>query len=160
MCGESDITAEHMDPMTPDEFVEAIRAGDLVTAMRAAYETFNERGLDVSVCHAEAEWHQRPQLPDAGSYRGREEIARFNAEFIGSFDAFRADPLEIFESGGKVVAVVRVSGRVKGSDQRVEMEEVHVFSFRDGMIREIREYLTKSEALDALGLEGDVAAER
>jgi ketosteroid isomerase-like protein len=139
--------------MTPEEFTEAIRAGDLVNAMRAGYETFNQRGLDVSVYHPEAEWHQRPQLPDAGSYCGREEIARFNAEFIGSFDAFRAEPLEIFETDGKVVAVVRVSGRVRGSDQRVEMEEVHVWSFCDGMIREVREYLTKDEALEALGLE-------
>jgi len=44
-----------------------------------------------------------------------------------------------------------VSGRVKGSDHRVEMEEVHIWSFRDGLISEVREYLTKDEALRALG---------
>jgi len=73
-----------------------------------------------------------------------------NAEFFGSFEDFRAEPLELFETGGRVVAVVRVSGRVKGSDSRVEMQEVHVWSFRDGMVSEVREYLTKEEALAAL----------
>jgi hypothetical protein len=57
-----------------------------VQASCAGYETSNESALDVSVFHAEAEWHQRPQLPDARIHRGREEIARMNAEFTGSFE--------------------------------------------------------------------------
>ena len=126
---------------------------ELVERMRAGYRAFSERGFDVSGFHPQAEWHQRPQLPDARTHRGREEIEQMNAEFIGSFEDFRAEPLEIFDTAGKVVAVVRVSGRVKGSEHRVEMEEVHVWSFRDGMVSEVREYLTKAEALQALGLE-------
>src|SRR5579862_6473826 len=105
--------------LTPDELMNAVRAGDLVGAIRAGYETFNKRGFDVSVFHPEAEWHQRPQLPDARIRRGREEIARMNDEFMGSFEEFRAEPLEIFETAGKVVAVVQVSGLVRGSDHRV-----------------------------------------
>jgi ketosteroid isomerase-like protein len=135
---------------TLEELMDAVRAGDLVTAMRRGYETFNERGFDMGFFHPEAEWHQRPQLPDAGTYRGRDEITHMNDEFIGSFEDFRAEPVEIFETGGKVVAVVRLSGRVKGSDQRVVMEEVHVWSFRDGMVMEVREYLTKADALQAV----------
>ena len=56
------------------------------------------------------------------------------------------EPVEIFETDGKVVAVLQVSGRIKGSDQQVAMEEVHVMSLRDGMFSEVREYPTKSEA--------------
>ena len=139
--------------LTPEEFRAAIRQGELVPAMRAGYETFNERGFDMSIFHPEAEWHQRAQLPDARTHRGREEIARMSEEFIGSFEDFRAEPLEISEAGGKVVAVVRVSGRVKGSEHRVAMEEVHVWSFLGGMASEVREYLTKAEALHAVGLQ-------
>ncbi len=139
--------------ITPEEFAEAIRAGDLVKAMRAGYQAFSQGGLNVSIFHPEAEWHQRPQIPDARTHRGHEEITRMSDEFANSFEAFRAEPLEIFESGGKVVAVVRVSGRVSGSDHRAEMDEVHVWSFRDGMVSDVREYLTKDEALLALGLD-------
>lgn len=145
MRADADPTPEQAI-LTPEEFVEAIRAGDLVTAMSSGYAGFSEH-LDASVFHPEAEWHQRPQLPDARTHRGRQEIAEMNAEFIGAFEEFRAEPREIFETAGKVVAVVRVSGRIRGSHHRVEMEEVHVWSFRDGLISEVREYLTKDEAL-------------
>lgn len=137
--------------LTPEEFIEAVRSGDRVAAMHAGYADFNERGFDMTIFHPAAEWHQRPQLPDARTHRGIEEISRMNEEFIGSFEEFRAEPLEIFEADGKVVAIVAVSGRVKGSDQRVVMEEVHVWSFHDGMVIEVHEYLTKGEALEALG---------
>jgi hypothetical protein len=33
------------------------------------------------------------------------------------------------------------------------MEEVHVWSFLGGMASEVREYLTKAEALHAVGLQ-------
>jgi ketosteroid isomerase-like protein len=150
MPEDADPAPEQAD-LTPEEFVEAIRAGDLVEAMRAGYATFSrEAVVDTTIFQPDAEWHQRPQLPDARVHRGHEEIARMNDEFIESFEGFRAQPLEIFETGGRVVAVVLVSGRVKGSDQRVQMEEVHVWSFRDGLVSEVHEYLTKGEALEAV----------
>jgi ketosteroid isomerase-like protein len=150
MTGSDDPT---VDPglITPEMFVEAIRSGHRAEAIRAGYETFNAQGLDMSVFHPEAEWHQRPQLPDARTHRGHDEIVRFNDEFIGSFDGFRAVPLEVFEVVGKVVVVLRVSGALRGTEDRVEMEEVHVISFRDGLISEVHEYLTKDEALRSLG---------
>jgi ketosteroid isomerase-like protein len=150
MSDEENFAPEHT-AVTPEEFVEAIRAGELVNAMRAGYQAFSEGGLDMSVFHADAEWHQRPEIPDARICRGREEIARMSAEFSGSFEDFRAEPLELVELDGKIVAVVRVSGRVRGTEHRVEMTEVHVWRFRDGLISEVREYLTKDEALQALG---------
>jgi ketosteroid isomerase-like protein len=94
----------------------------------------------------------RTDLPDPRTYRGREEFASLVAEWMDMFDDFLVEPVEIFETDGKVVAVLEVSGRIKGSDQQVAMEEVHVMSLRDGMFSEVREYPTKSEALTALGL--------
>jgi ketosteroid isomerase-like protein len=148
-------TAQEIDP-TPEAIVEAIRAGYLVEASRATYTAWNSRSLSVEVLleaiHPEVEWHTRTDLPDSQTYRGREEFARLWAEWIDAFDDFLMEPLEIFETGGKVVAVLQIRGRLKGSDQQVAMEEVHVTSFRDGMCSETREYPTKSEALIALGL--------
>ena len=71
--------------------------------------------IEVSVFHSDAQSQQRPQLPDARTRRGTEEIARMNAEFTGSFDPFPADALELFGVDGKVVAVVRVSERMRGA---------------------------------------------
>ncbi len=156
---ESNPTAEESDP-TPAAILEAIRAGDLVGATRTNWEVFNARSASGEVFqpeelvafHPELEWTTRTDLPDSRTYRGLEDFASLMAEWIGVFDDFLAEPVEIFETDGKVVAVLQLSGRVKGSDQQVAMEEVHVISLRDGLFGEVREYPTKSEALAALGL--------
>ena len=156
---EPNPTAEEIDPTT-EAIVEAIRAGYLVEATRALWMVFNSRSASREVFHPEelvafhpqVEWTMRTDLPDPQTYRGREEFATVMAEWIDAFDDFHVEPGEIFETGGKVVAVLQVSGRIKGSDQQVAMEEVHVMSLRDGMFSEVREYPTKSEALTALGL--------
>ena len=108
--------------------------------------------------HPEVEWTTRADLADSRTYRGRDELAGFVAEWIDAFDDLLLEPVEIYEAGGKVLAVVRVSGHIKGSDQQVAMEEVHVMSVRDGMFGEVREYPTKSEALAALGLSGSTTS--
>ncbi len=159
------MTAEESDrtgQIRPEQFAEAIRAGHLVEAIRAGYESAAhsvesfpssvERAFVEEAYHPEVEWHLRTDLPDSRTLHGREEVLGLWTEWGDSFDDFLTDPLEIFETGGKVVAVLRLSGRIKGSDQQVAMDEVHVFSFRDGMVSEVREYLTKGEALKALGL--------
>ncbi len=159
MPEESNHTAEESDP-TPEAILEAIGAGNLVEATRVNWKIFNSRSVSGEVFHPEelvafhpeVEWTTRTDLPDPRTYRGREGVAGLIAEWIGAFDGFLFEPVEIFETGGKVVAVLQVSGRIKGSDQQVAMEEVHVMSLRDGMFSEVREYPTKSEALTALGL--------
>ncbi len=159
MAEESNPTPEQIDP-TPEAILEAIRAGHLVEATRANSKVFNSRSVsgeafdpeELFAFHPEVEWTTRTDLPDSRTYRGREELASLIAEWSDVFDDLLVEPLEIFETDGKVVAVLRLSGHIKGSDQQVAMEEVHVMSLRDGMFSEVREYPTKREALMALGL--------
>ncbi len=158
MPEDTNPAAEEIDPTT-DAIVEAIRAGHLVEATRVLWMVFNSRSVsgafhpeELVAFHPEVEWTMRTDLPDSRTYRGREQLASVMAEWTDMFDGFHVEPGEIFETGGKVVAVLQVSGRIKGSDQQVAMEEVHVMGLRDGMFSEVREYPTRSEALTALGL--------
>ena len=45
-------------------------------------------------------------------------------------------------------------GRPHGSERTVEVPETQVYTVHDGKIVEVREYRTKSEALQAVGLAG------
>ncbi len=141
---------------TPETIIEAVRSGNLVKAVRAGFQFYNARPLslvELAQCfHPEVEYHTRTDMPDQRTYRGREEWAHFSAEWIDAFDDFHLEPVEIFETDGRVVGVVQLIGRIKGSDQQVEMETAYVYSFRDGLVSEVREYATKREALKALGL--------
>lgn len=159
MPEESNPTAEEIDP-TPEAILEAIRTGHVVEATRANWRVFNARSGtgevfrpdELFAFHPEVEWTTRTDLPDPRTYRGREGLACLIAEWSDAFDDFLVEPVEIFQTGGKVVAVMKLSGHIRGSDQQVAMEEVHVMSLRDGMFSEVREYPTRGEALTALGL--------
>jgi ketosteroid isomerase-like protein len=67
---------------------------------------------------------------------------------------------EFIDAGDYVVAAVRVHGRGRASGAPFEEHEVHVLRLRDGKATELREYRTKAEALEAVGLsEQDAHAE-
>jgi ketosteroid isomerase-like protein len=100
------------------------------------------------------EWHTREDLPDAGVRRGYEGLARLRAEWAETFDDLHLDVDELIDAGDHVVAVARICGCLRGSGHQLEVQETQVWKMRDGRATEVRAYLTRSEALNAVGLEG------
>jgi ketosteroid isomerase-like protein len=129
-----------------DARVSAAPPGEIEARVRAIYSRF-----DLGNYHPECEWHTRSDLPDSGTYRGHEAIARLVAEWQGAFDDLVLEPVEIREIAGKVLVLVHTTARIKGTGEVVEMDEVHVGTMSDGKLIEIREYLTKEEAIRSLG---------
>ena len=104
--------------------------------------------------HPDVEWHTAKDLPDSGTHRGVEGVAKLFSEWAASFENFQAEIDEIIDGGDEMVIVVaRLHGRLKGSSEEVVLPETHVWKLRDGKAFEIREYRTKTEALEAAGLE-------
>jgi ketosteroid isomerase-like protein len=75
------------------------------------------------------------------------------SEWTAAFEDLRIDVEEQIDVGDRVVSIVWLRGRMRDSEQTIEMQEVHVSRLKDGRIIEIREYRTKAEALKAVGLE-------
>ncbi len=125
-----------------------------VERVRKAYEFVNrEHEPDFDLLHPDIQWHTRPDLPDTATYRGHEAVAGLMAEwFAGAFEDLHVDVEELIDAGDRVVAVLRMHGRLRGSSQEVEMAETHVLTMRDGKATEIHEYQTTAEALKAVGL--------
>ncbi len=125
-----------------------------VERVRESYEFVDrEHEPDFDLLHPDIQWHTRADLPDSGTYRGPDGVATLMAEWWGTFDELHVDVEELIDARDRVVAVLRLRGRVRGSTQEVDMSETHVLTMRDGKVTEIREYPTKVEALKALGLE-------
>ena len=103
--------------------------------------------------HPDILWHTRADLPDTATYRGHDGAATLIAEWVGTFDDLHLDVEEVIDAGDRVVVVLRLRGRVRGSTQEVDMPETHVLTMRDGKATEIHEYQTKAEALKVVGLE-------
>ncbi len=69
------------------------------------------------------------------------------------FDDLRATPLEVIDAGGnQVVSVQHVSGRAKLSGAETTLDYAIVYTIRDGVIGRGKEYATRTEALEAVGL--------
>jgi ketosteroid isomerase-like protein len=98
-------------------------------------------------------WEVRSDFPDAGIYRGYAGMRRLSTAFDEVVEKTWYRPLEYIHTGGHVVVPLRWGGLGIGSGAAfAEREETWVFTLRDRKIRHVREYATKEEALEAVGL--------
>ena len=127
---------------------------DAEAKVRAYFERFNEtRESQLEALHPEIDWHIRADLPNARTLHGYEDVTRRDADWMKAFGELHLEPIELSEASGKTVVVVHFHGRIKGSGDIVDMNEVWVLSWRGDRIIEIREYKKKAEALKAVRLE-------
>jgi ketosteroid isomerase-like protein len=89
---------------------------------------------------------------DVGEMRGRAALRSYYEQWTETFDALKAEAVELRASGDAVVAAVRVGGRMKGSAAEIDMRVGVVYELADGKVTRGREYATFEEALEAVGL--------
>ena len=106
-----------------------------------------EQGFDL--VDPDAEWTPFG-LPAA---RGREQWLRAVDDALEAVDYWRPEVEEVIDAGkDKVLAVVRVSIRGKGSGISVSQQIFSVVAVREGRIARIIEYTDRADALQAVGL--------
>jgi ketosteroid isomerase-like protein len=127
-----------------------------VEVARAAFEAWQQRGVAFlfDFLAADIDWEVRPDLPDAGRYRGHDGVRRLSARFDEVTDDRWYRPEEFVPVGGdQVVVPLTWGGRGKGSGLNFEeRRETWVLTVRGGKIVRIREFATREQALTALGL--------
>ena len=91
-------------------------------------------------------------MPAAGIYHGHQGMERFFSEWLGSWSDYRIEPREYIDAGGSVVFVFRQSGIGRGSGVRTEREFYAVYDLDDSKVVRYRQYESRAEALEAVGL--------
>jgi uncharacterized protein len=123
--------------------------------VRKGFEAFNVGGIEAllpfyapdTVWYSLAEWLEDPV------YRGHDGARKLIAAWTEGFGDWAWEVHEIRDAGDAVVAFADTVGQIKGSVVPIGQPMGIVFSgFRDGMIGEVRFFLTSQEALDAVGL--------
>jgi uncharacterized protein len=95
----------------------------------------------------------RPEFPDAGTYRGPEEIRRYmRDDFLADFENAVIVGEEFLDAGDSVV--VRVNQQATGPESGVPvaMRYYQVWTFRGTSVIRIESIRTRAEALEAAGL--------
>ena len=101
-------------------------------------------------------WQVRADLPDdADAHVGDEGAQRLFKALEEVMREGQHQPREFIEAGDAVVVPLRLAGHGRsgsGADV-VDLGETWVFELRDGKVTQVREYASKTKALQAAGLQ-------
>jgi ketosteroid isomerase-like protein len=92
------------------------------------------------------------RMPGGGVHHGPEGVRKFFTRWLGAWESFDVERLELIESGDTVVMISRISGIGRGSGAQVDMRAADVFLLEDGKIVRHVAYPDAAEALAELGL--------
>jgi ketosteroid isomerase-like protein len=124
--------------------------------VRSAFDTFL-RGDDsfFEQFHPEVEWMTAQDEPDQQTYRGIEGVKRLLSMLFDELwdrDGFEILSIEFIEAGEFVVVPIRARVKARQSGVELEADETYVYELAEGKVVRVREYRTKQEALEAVGL--------
>jgi ketosteroid isomerase-like protein len=126
-----------------------------VEIVRASYEAVNRGDNDAaySFAHPEIVFHTYTRSPEAGVYRGKDEVRKYNEDLFGQFESLRVEVEELVDAGDRVVVVSTQHAIPKGGGQQeIHVHMAEVWTVRDGLLAERHSYSSKGEALEAVGL--------
>jgi ketosteroid isomerase-like protein len=124
-----------------------------VAVVRGFYDAFARGDLESALAVFDPEVVAYDHdIPDSGEYRGLEGLLRWQADWESSWESWRWEPQEFIQEGDRVVAIVRVHARGRGSGVDVERLDGAVWTFRGGKCVRLDYYGSKAEALEAVGL--------
>ena len=96
----------------------------------------------------EWDWLLSPKV-----FRGLAQVLQAVADWIQTMDDWRVEAQELIDGqGDRVLAIVRVIARGKGSGIRVDQLSFTVIAVRNDKIARIEEHAERAEALEAAGL--------
>ena len=102
----------------------------------------------------QVEWFGPPDISrDAeGLVRGHEGVRRSLARWMGTWDDYSYELCELIDSGDRVLAGGRQSGRGRGSGVEISEEIFSVWTLKAGKIVRQRMFRERAAALEAAGL--------
>jgi ketosteroid isomerase-like protein len=124
--------------------------------IRTAYELWNAGDVEglVERCMSEDfEWHDAPEFPDSGVFRGREAVKEHLVdEVMGIIGLGGTEITSIDVVGNEIVVTLRAKVRGQQSDVELGWLEVfHVTSVEGGMAKRTRVFLEREDAMRAAG---------
>ena len=123
--------------------------------VRRAHEALNSGDMDalVALCDKEFRLDMSDRVFNPAVYEGHDGIRRFYSEVRDVWESYVWEPEQLIEAGPDVVALLRSTGRGRGSGVEVERETAMVWSVREGRATVVRFFRDRAEALRAPRLE-------
>ena len=130
---------------------------DLVSRMFQSFSPLRTEELQsilVEFIDPDVDWRAvEGAVDDVGGMRGTEAVRTYMADWLDTFDDLTITPDEVIEVDvDRVLVCQTLGGRAKQSGIETQLSFAVVYTIRDGRLVTVREYATKGEAVEALGL--------
>jgi ketosteroid isomerase-like protein len=126
-------------------------ARDNVETVRAIIAAVPDWDEVRSLLHPDVRLDQR-RMPDGSLSEGRDAFVAYSRRWFGTWDELRLTPERFIEEGDRVLALMTVEGRGKGSGVPVVIHSADVWTVRDGKILSLVGYPDRAEALAEMGI--------
>lgn len=122
---------------------------DRVELVRRQWEAYNRGDIDTFLepIDPECEFHEDPAFPEAGVYRGPQEIRAYLSQFRESMADHSFEVEEVREIGDTVLSLLHERARGKASGADVSIRPAFLIRFGNGKIVWVRAYLDRDQAL-------------
>ena len=100
-----------------------------------------EARWDFNVTSSDVPWH----VPVSGPA----EVPKFLAAFLGNVELEAFEPRQFIAAGDDVVAHIRIAYTVKRTGKRVDEEQLHWWTVRDGRIARLRHFEDTAQVMAA-----------
>jgi uncharacterized protein len=126
-------------------------APEALAVVQSAYAAFNRGDIPavLDLLSDDVEWKfcGSKGLPYTGTFRGKDEVAKFFASIPEVEDLLVFEPREFISAGEKVAVLGWERSQVRSGGRVFESEWVHIFRARDGrIVRFWRMYDTEASA--------------
>jgi len=124
----------------------------MVDQLKGSYAALNRRDIDgtMAVLDEQATWVEHSDMPEAGSYRGRDTIRHFLEQFLDSWDDFEQHIEEVHAEDDCVLLFIRLTASGRGSGIDVQSRYAHLWEVREGRGVRVDAYYDRESALAAL----------
>jgi len=123
-----------------------------VEIARAIFRGWNDAGLEGMLPFFHEEFEYLP-AEEGGSVHGHDALRRYWEHWLEAWDDFDLGPTEFLDAGDYVLVGIALTGRGRDSGVEVRMEGWQVWLIRGERAARCEEYLDRSEALKAAGLQ-------
>lgn len=121
---------------------------NLETVQRG-YEAFGRGDIDalLALFDDDIVWESPgpPELPTAGSRRGKQQVAAFFDAVNSVFDMQQFEPETFLADGDRVVVLGRDTAAVRATGKVVSSPWAHAFTLRNGKVVAFQEYIDTSD---------------
>jgi len=125
-----------------------------VELVRRYYSAWNEGGIDAARAFwsDEIEWHDAPDMPDSGVYRGAESVAAHFRDLSGVLGEMEVSIDSLAPSGDEVLVRLRVHLDAQRGGLLLDGPIYETVRIEGGRVSRIRLFLDEESAQAATGL--------